>query len=71
MSRRRCGIAEVLWIDTALVRRTEAIVEVSQGCIVCFFSLSVVDIKWTGEARVSKRRISDLTRHIGTEERRG
>jgi hypothetical protein len=65
VSRRRSGIAEVLRIDTVLIRRTEAVVEVSQGCVVWFVSLRVVDIERAGEARVSKRGVGDLTGHVG------
>ena len=67
VSRRRCGIAQVMWIDTALVSGTEAVVEVSQRGVVCLVSLCVVDIERTGEARVSKRRVRNLTGHLGKE----
>jgi hypothetical protein len=69
VSRRRAGIAEGLRVDTAVIRGTEAVVEVSQGCIVWFVALCVVDIERTGEARVSKRGTGDLTGHLGKGER--
>lgn len=65
VSRRRSGVAEVLRIDTTLIRGTEAVVEVFQSCEICFVALCIVDIERTGEARVSKRRISNLTGHLG------
>lgn len=66
VSRRRFGIAEVLRIDTTLIRRTEAVIEVCQGSVVWFVSLCVVDIERTGEAGVSKRGVGgDLTGHLG------
>lgn len=71
MSSRRSGIAEVLGIDAALISGTEAVVEVSQGCVVWFVALCVVDIERTGKARVSKRGVGDLTGHFGMERRRG
>lgn len=69
--RRRSGIAQILRIDTALIGGTKAVVEVSQSCVVCFVALCVVDIERTGQARVSKRGIGDLTGHVGMRERRG
>lgn len=65
VSRRRSGIAEILRIDTALIKGTKAVVEVCQSCEVCLVSFCVVDIEWTGETRFSKRGISNLTGHLG------
>jgi len=65
VSRRRSGIAEVLWIDTALISGAEGVVEVSQSCVVHFVALCVVDMEWAGETRVSKRRVGNLTGHLG------
>ena len=67
VSRRRSDVAEVLRIGAGLIRGTEAVVEVFQSCEVCFVALCVVDIERTGEARVSKRGVGDLTGHLVTE----
>jgi hypothetical protein len=67
VTRRRAGIAEVLRVDTVVVSWTEAVVEVSKGCVVHFVSMCVVDVKRTGKARVGKRGAGDLTGHLGSE----
>lgn len=65
VSRRRSDVAKVLRIDAGLIGGAEAVVEVFQSCEVCFVALCVVDIERTGEARVSKRGIGNLTGHLG------
>jgi hypothetical protein len=58
-------VAEVLWIHTALISGAEGVDEVSKGCVVHFVAWCVVDMEWAGEARLRKRGIGNLTRHLG------
>lgn len=71
MSSWRSGIAEVLWIDTALADCTKAVVEVFECGEVHLVCVCIVDIERTGIAWIRERGVCDLAGHLRREQRRG